>query len=633
MGNHKITQAQFMRMYNETHREKFNPLFFQRSNQEIMDCMKKVILSCERDKYFTLKVLDMREIYDYEEIYNILKNHDEKRRKKNSKADNPYDYIDVKDSDIMLLEVKYFIRHNGTELQKDDAGNDIVVNNPCEILTVLIALPRFSKKYYFRLNGNYYSDIFQIVDGSTYNNANNGGGGKTKKVPCNTFKTMFTPIRIFRMYKDMMDVMSKSPIRNTVYTSIIFSNHVNTMFYIFANFGFYGAEDFLDIHCIQVNSEPIMDTKWYNFEKNGIYISYPKECGQDPMVQSFAVTIYEAIQKDTKLDDIFDIRFWILNLGRSFANASIDKGLFILDSIDGTYDIITKEELHLPEEYKQNIYEVLRWLMREFGYLRKKNNVDVSLKRLRIGEPIAAIYAAKLSSAIYSLSDSGKKVTLQAVKRRIYTNPMYVLNNLVNQSNLVAYRDLVNDDDATLALKYTYKGISGLGENGASIQQSYRYVDPSHAGIVDLDSSTTSDPGMSGTICPMAKVYNRNSFSEYQEPNFWEEKYKKYQTDFFKKNYPNETKPVTFEKEPEKDYYSLRQKVIQESLDIDRVTCPIYNTEDSTIDYSNIGKQLQKEKESESHIQSLFTIKKDYPKEHKDIVDDIDIDYDNEDAD
>ena len=114
--NDLITQAQFMRLYNESHREQFNDAFFQRSNQEIMDCVKKVILSCERDKYFTLKVLNMREIYDYEEIYNLLKNHEESRRKKNSKTENPYEYISIKDSDIMLLEVKYFIRHNGTEI-------------------------------------------------------------------------------------------------------------------------------------------------------------------------------------------------------------------------------------------------------------------------------------------------------------------------------------------------------------------------------------------------------------------------------------------------------------------------------------------------------------------------------------
>src|SRR5574344_238787 len=611
-----ITQAQYMRLYNQSHREEFNPIFFQRSNQDIMNCMKKVIMSCEKDKYFTLKVMEMREVYDYEEIINLLKDHDDKKRKKNSKVENPYDYIDINDSDIMLLVVKYFVRHNGTEIVTTPNGQeDYVATDPWDILTVMIVLPRFTKKYYFRLNGNYYSDIFQIVDGYTYNNANINNNSKTKKAPCNTFKTMFTPIRIFRMYKDMTDIISQSPIKNTVYTSIIFNNHVNCMYYIFANFGFYGACDFLDIHCVIVDSHPVylpnsitIDTRWHCFERNGIFISYPTACEPDPMVQSFAATIYEAIQKETKVDDIYDIRFWIMNLGKSFANASIDKGLFILDSIDGAYDIITQEELHLPDDMKANIYQILRWLMREFHYLRKKNNVDVSLKRLRIGEAIAAIYATKLNQSIYSLSDSGKKVTLQAVKRRIYTTPMYVINNIPNQSNLIAYRDFVNDNDATLALKYTYKGISGLGEGGASIQKSYRYVDPSQAGIVDLDSSTVSDPGMSGTICPMAQIHNGNSFSDYEEPNFWEEQCKPYQTNFFTTAYPEVKSPITFSKTPEKEYEKLRGEVVKENIEIDRVICPIFDTKDQDHDLSSAGLQLHKENQEDTHIKNLFTI-------------------------
>ena len=80
----EMTQSQFMRLYNDSHREQFNPIFFERKNSEIMDCVKKIILSCERDKYFTLKVLDMREIYDYEEIINLLRDYEDKNRKKSS---------------------------------------------------------------------------------------------------------------------------------------------------------------------------------------------------------------------------------------------------------------------------------------------------------------------------------------------------------------------------------------------------------------------------------------------------------------------------------------------------------------------------------------------------------------------
>ena len=345
------------------------------------------------------------------------------------------------------------------------------------------------------------------------------------------------------------------------------------------------------------------------------------------MVQAFAVSLLDGINSDTKIDDLFDIRYWLINLGTVFKNPSIEKGLFILDALDGTYDLITKEELHLPDDLKADIYMILRWLMREFTYLRGKNNVDVSLKRYRIGEPIAAVYAKKLTTGLNICADLGKKVTLYSVHKHINTIPMFVINNIINMSNLIAYRDLVNDNDGMTALKFTYKGISGLGENGTSIQQTYRYVDPSHAGILDLDSSTTSDPGMSGTICPLAKVYPGNSFSEYEEPHFWEEQYKHYQTDWFESHYPKKIQPFEFKEPRVVDMLAPRKQIIKENLDIDKVICPFVDANDPTIEYSIARSQIAMEYENESNVKSLFTIVKD---DEAESIDDSYYDYDEE---
>ena len=50
-----MNQAQFMRQFNESHREQFNPELFRRDNQEMIDVIHKILLSCEADKYYTLK--------------------------------------------------------------------------------------------------------------------------------------------------------------------------------------------------------------------------------------------------------------------------------------------------------------------------------------------------------------------------------------------------------------------------------------------------------------------------------------------------------------------------------------------------------------------------------------------------
>jgi hypothetical protein len=47
-------------------------------------------------------------------------------------------------------------------------------------------------------------------------------------------------------------------------------------------------------------------------------------------------------------------------------------------------------------------------------------------------------------------------------------NPKALISLLGKVSSPVSYADLVNDNDAISQLKYTYKGISDLGEDGTS---------------------------------------------------------------------------------------------------------------------------------------------------------------------
>ena len=182
-----LNQAQFMREFNESHRENFNPNLFKRNTQDIIDSIYQIVKSCERDKYFTLRLEKFQVIEDYEEIINALKKHEESRRRKNDKSPNSYDFINIRDTDMALIRLIWFIRHNDMERQEINGVTKEVLN-PSTRLEVLIAVPRFVRDYYFRLSGNYYTATFQIVDGSTYNNST----ASQSKVDTVTMKTMFT---------------------------------------------------------------------------------------------------------------------------------------------------------------------------------------------------------------------------------------------------------------------------------------------------------------------------------------------------------------------------------------------------------------------------------------------------------
>jgi hypothetical protein len=124
-----------------------------------------------------------------------------------------------------------------------------------------------------------------------------------------------------------------------------------------------------------------------------------------------------------------------------------------------------------------------------------------------------------LATGIYRISDKGDKADLDTIKKAIQIPPMYLINAII-KCNLVSYKSCVNDLDALIALKYTYKGIAGIGEKSNAVSEAYRSIQPSHLGRVDIDSSSNSDPGVSGTICPYAELHDGH-FDRYKEPSSW----------------------------------------------------------------------------------------------------------------
>ena len=80
-----FNQRKFIADYNASHRDDFNEFFFNRSEDDIINELEKVILSAQRNKFFTIKVNHFRVIDDYREIYNLLYEAEKKRRNKRGK--------------------------------------------------------------------------------------------------------------------------------------------------------------------------------------------------------------------------------------------------------------------------------------------------------------------------------------------------------------------------------------------------------------------------------------------------------------------------------------------------------------------------------------------------------------------
>ena len=560
----------FIHDYNEKNRENFNPILFDRNDEDTIQHLKNVILSCQRDRYFTLKVLSFRAIDDYEEIYQTLWQHEEDRKKPNDKKfENPYDYINLKDSDIILVEVVYYIRINyNPNIPPEDREST---------MTVYIAVPRFVDNYYFRISGNFYSAMLQVVDGSIYNNS----ASKSKKQSV-TMKTMFMPIRMFRLPASIHTADGEE-IKCMNYISNIFNKYLEAMKYLFARFGLYGVFQFLEIKNIHLSITPVYDTEtYYNFQKHNLIIIVPRLLfDNEPIIQAICTTIYNNITKDATIDSIFDPVYWLKSLGNEFKSPTVDKGISVLDSLESTYDITTKEALRLPDEFKKDIYYILRWLMREFSSLRMRDNLDATYKRIRLpAEYIASLYAMKVLKGIYRISDEGKNITVDRIKQALYTQPMYILS-VINKSKLVSYVDQVNDNDAAMAIEYTYKGISGLGDKDSgngSIPVAYRFTHPSQLGRIDLDSSSPSDPGLSGILCPHTNIYENGYFEDYEEPNDWNSRYNEFLIEYNRLEGINNA--LIFQKGTGFDYDHVKEDIVAETMrSFENVVAPIAVTD------------------------------------------------------
>ena len=501
-------QYSFIREYNDKNRPQFNPELFNRSDDAIIEVLKKVILSIERDRYFVIKVKNFTVVDDYQQIRTLLREQEKfkSKNKNKQKIDDKYNYIPLKDSDIRLLIVDYYL-----EVPNPKEGSPRSKN-----LRVLIEVPKIVDKYYFRIFGNIYSSLYQVVDGSTYNNSNSANP-KSQNI---AFKTLFMASRIYRYIEKLK--MTNGETKECIwYMSNIFKKNCPLMRYLLARFGFYQTCQLLKVNDLYISDHDIEKDDYYTVKKNNMYISLPKYIyDNDPVAQSLMYTVYNSISRETSLNNVYSLEYWIAMLGDSYNNKSVEKGLNVLDSLESILDIPTQENLKLPEECKKNIYDIIIWILREFNELRKKDNLDISTKRIRYEEYFGAIYAIRLATGLYRISDEASKLQIDRLEKAIYTFPDFLLKQ-ISKDSLVNYNNSVNDMDAITALKFTYKGVSGVGDgNTASIPVNYRQVHPTHLGRLDLDSSTANDPGLSGMLCPMASIHN-NFFSDYKEPNNW----------------------------------------------------------------------------------------------------------------
>lgn len=401
-----------------------------------------------------------------------------------------------------------------------------------KVITKRILYPIEYNGFYYN-NGKRMKAIWQLVDGSTY--AQRGKNTLKSRMPIIIYqnrKRIITDINdmkyIVTSYSYALNGKTKKPgakakvkfINPVMIYSAKMSYH-NTI-------EFFGMQDIVSIETKVKKDEDL----YYYFPLNDMYIKVLKDKFEKyDLVRAFVCMTYNLNSADFPVTpkNIDDRDYWTCRIGTvgTAKNKNLstfrEKGITTIFMIERLLDATTIQNLRLPMYYKSNIYYLIYWMMISFDELRTKSNIDMANKRIRKNEYIVnSSLGKKINENINRLIEKRGKSRLNSMDTLLELfnfGSDIIVSGMRNLNDLIKTDDIVNDNDFILDLAYSSKGPNSLGDgNNKKIATKYRYLHPSMAGILDLNTSSNSDIGLSGSFTPFAKLYDGYYFTPDHEP-------------------------------------------------------------------------------------------------------------------
>jgi hypothetical protein len=424
-------------------------------------------------------------------------------------------YNDVEVSRMDLAQVSF-------NLKMGEDEKDVVLS---------IFLPKLVDGLFYVLNGSLYYPILQLVDRGTY---------VTRKTL--TLKTLLMPL-VFRRdtpaaLADAGSALDRSEAEQRtelVLTLDLFRSKINVFKYILASKGLQGTLEFMgvseevslaardDLAAAVAEDGPGF---WRAYDVKGpagvCVAAKSSWVEEDPHFRGAVLaTLADALdgaQRRAIEED--DLQQWRRRLGRHFtqnSNGFEEKADKILVSLERILDRRTRKNLaHVAAADKEDVYCILRWMMREFRQLCQVDGMDVRNKRIRVSEYLIHPLLLRFSESTYRLLNS-KNLTFRSLlgvfrqfvseaDGRARPQAFFLIKRLTT-NDLLRYVNMVNSFDAITALRFTTRGPQSMGDRGrGDIALRYRGHHPSYLGRISLSAASASDPGTSGTLVPFCQI-------------------------------------------------------------------------------------------------------------------------------
>lgn len=353
-------------------------------------------------------------------------------------------------------------------------------------ITKKLLIPSYIDNYHLLINGKEVLPQKQIVDMSTYNQK------KSVKL-----KTTLTPVDIYKVPATIDFITTENDdFTSSIKTFVLnlFTKELNPLVYYMARFGlhktinYFSMNDIVDI----VDEEYDREIFYYFPINKELFLEVDKRFfDANDFVKTFSYMIYDIFKSKGryKLAILDDKDFWITKLGSIFTTNTknqLAKGHNVLVSFSRILDDITKDTLRLDKKHLQSTHSLIRWILQNYSYLRKKNNHDLSMKRMRCNEVTAFYFIQAMSQRINQLLNK-KKLSIEAIERIFNWNSEELFRIMLSSKNtLLKYDADINCFDMLNALRFSFLGSQGI-TGGKNIGDQFRDIYPSHLGRIDLN--------------------------------------------------------------------------------------------------------------------------------------------------
>ena len=434
--------------------------------------------------------------------------------------------LPINDSRYDLLRVHYVISGKN----KTKGSDPVEYVEKKDFYQDLLLFKRI-KNYYYLINGTKSYPLYQMVDNLTYT---------TKDYLI--LKTLSSSITLKGSNTEGLVSVTGEKYYVPGHLMCFFRAKFCPILMYLATMGYENTLKYMEMSdIVRVESFRKYDIeKEYCFpSEGGLYVKVLNYFfDNDLFTQSIVYNFVNITEECTNMDDLNDINFWVCLLGSTMTNVKFErdekifkKGKSTIQSFSQVLDEITKEVIRLKDYNKASPYALLRWMMRNYNSLKAKDNMDLKNKRIRMSEYLSGYVIRRIAPRVYKFNSiCSKDVTIQDVENLISMPQDFIIKTVQSsKKSLLRYDSSVNDQDLFTALKYTIKGLGAIGENSSNtVNIKYRGVHVSHLGRIDLNSSSNSDPGMSGIIVPFAKMYGKNNtfFGNEDEPQEWDDNFR-----------------------------------------------------------------------------------------------------------